>query len=270
MSNPMRHLPPLALAAILLCALSCGTDEPRGRDNGTTPVPHDTTHRNDTTPTDTTHHNTTPNDTTGNTNPADTTHHGNNDTTTTFSITLNAPRDYGYMGQTLQLNAVTSAAATVSWHSSNSAVATVDASGLVCFNNIAGDGTTVITATASGVSDQVTLTNRCWTVAAWNGTGWDAPSYFTAHPGDTIALTITDSQSHLINDSGFNAAACQWTVTSRNADVASIVKTIAAPTGANNWQYRLAISHEAPAGAIMIVTAQHGDAASALSCVINP
>ena len=135
MSNPMRHLPPLALAAILLCALSCGTDEPRGRDNGTTPVPHDTTHRNDTTPTDTTHHNTTPNDTTGNTNPADTTHHGNNDTTTTFSITLNAPRDYGYMGQTLQLNAVTSAAATVSWHSSNSAVATVDASGLVYFNN---------------------------------------------------------------------------------------------------------------------------------------
>ena len=264
-----RHLPLLILSAIMLCAISCGTDEPRGRQNGTTPVPYDTTHRNDTTPTDTTHHGNNPADTTGHSTPGDTTHHGNSDSTT-FTITINAPRDYGYMGQTMQLNAVTTRPATVTWHSSQTAIATVDASGMVCFNNTDEDGTTSITASANGVSNSITLTNRCWSGAALNGSTWITPTYLNIHAGDTIALTIVDSQFHAINDQGFNAAACQWTVSSRNADVSTTVKNISTPTATNNWQYRIAVSAEATAGTIIRVIAQHGEAASALSCNIIP
>lgn len=265
MNNVSRHLPIVMLTAILLSAVSCGTDEPRGRDHGTngdgTPIPHDTIHHNDTTPTDTTHHGD---------NPADTTHQGNdNDTTATFTITLTAPQDYGYMGQTMQLSALTSRPATVTWHTSRAAIATVDGSGKVTFSNTDSDGTAVITATANGVSSQVTLTNRCWKVAAWDGTAWCAPAYLNVHPGDTIPFTIVDSQAHAINDLGFNAAACQWTVSSRNADVNDVVKVIATPTATNHWQYRLAVSPDAPAGPIIMVMAQLGEAASVLTCVIN-
>lgn len=260
----------MILTAIMLCAVSCGTDEPRNKTNSTTPVPFDTTHRNDTTPTDTTHHGNNPADTTGNTTPADTTHHAGNDTTTAFTITLSAPQTYGYMGQTLQLNAVTTTPATVHWRSSRATIATVDANGLVTFSPTDADGTAVITATANGMSDTVTLTNRAWKVAAWSSTAWNAPAYFNCHPGDTIACTIVDSHASAINDKGFNAAACQWASSSYATGADNIFKIIATPNEANHWQYRLAISPDAPVGAIIIVTAQYGDAASALSCAINP
>ena len=175
MKRLSRHLPLVILAAILLCGVACGTDEPRGKDHGTqggsTPVPHDTT-RNNTNPPDTTSNDTTHNST----NPPDTTHNSTNDTTTTFSITLNVPRTIGYMGQTMQLNAVTTAPATVKWQSSRAAIATVDAEGLVTFCPTDADGTAVITATAGGVSDTVTLTNRCWHVAVWDGSAWSVPA----------------------------------------------------------------------------------------------
>lgn len=271
MSGLMRHLPLLIFTTIMLCVVSCGTDEPRRtQDSGSTPVPFDTTHRTDTTPTDTTHHGNNPTDTTGNTTPADTTHHNGNDTTAAFTITLNAPQTYGYMGQTMQLNAVTTTPATVQWRSSRALIATVDANGLVTFSPTDTDGTAVITATANGLSDTVTLTNRTWKVAAWNGIAWNAPAYFNCHPGDTIALTIVDSRASAINDKGFNAAACQWGASSYNSGADNIFKIISTPNEANNWQYRLTISPDAPVGSIIIVTAQHGEAASALSCVINP
>ena len=268
MKRLSRHLPLVILAAILLCGVACGTDEPRGKDHGTqggsTPVPHDTT-RNNTNPPDTTSNDTTHNST----NPPDTTHNSTNDTTTTFSITLNVPRTIGYMGQTMQLNAVTTAPATVKWQSSRAAIATVDAEGLVTFCPTDADGTAVITATAGGVSDTVTLTNRCWHVAVWDGSAWSVPAYLSCHPGDTILLSITDSQTRVIDDGGFNAAACQWSLKSRNADVSSAVKVIATPAASNGWQYRLAVLPDAPTGSIIVVTAQHGDAASVLSCAIN-
>ena len=270
MSGQSRHLPLMILSVIMLCAVSCGTDEPRRtQDGGSTPVPFDTTHRNDTTPADTTHHGNNPSDTTGNTTPSDTTHHSGNDTTATFTITLNAPLDYGYMGQTMQLNAVTTRPTSVTWKSSRPLFATVDADGMVTFSNTDRDGNTVITATANGVSDSVTLTNRCWKVAARSGNGWSTADYLNAHPGDTIVLTIVDSQAYAINDKGFNAGACQWTASSRNADISKVVGAVTSPAEANNWRYTMVITPDAPAGAIIIVMAQYGDAASALSCVIN-
>lgn len=265
MSHVLRHLPLMILTAIMLCAVSCGNDEPRSKSNGSTPVPFDTTHRSDTTP-----NGNNPADTTNNgNNPTDTTNNGSNDTTAAFTITVKAPQDYGFMGQTMQLTAVTSQPAAVTWHSSQTATATVDANGLVSFYNTDRDGTTVITATANGVSDKITLTNRCWHVAARSGNAWVAPDYLNAQPGDTIILSIVDSQAHAINDNGFNAGACQWSIISSNASIESIVKTITKPTVSSNWQYILTISPDAPQGAIFIALAQYGNAASALQCAIN-
>lgn len=253
-----RHLPLLMLTAILLLgAVACG-DEPSGKHHGT---------RVDPTPVDTTHHN----DTTG-THGSDTTGNHNNDTTTTppFTIVIDAPRSYGYSGDTLQLTAVTSSPADVTWRSTRTAAATVNGSGTVLFNNVIRDDSTLIIASANGVSDTVVLTNRCWEIAAWQDNAWNSPAYFAAHRGDTVCLTIVDSHANPIDDHGFNASSCQWSVNSRNADISTVIAAVATPSPDNSWQYRLTISGDAPAGAIIMVFAQHGDAAMALSITITP
>lgn len=260
MKRVLRHLPLLMLTALLLVGVvSCGDDEPGNRrhdHHGDTPTPVDTTHTNDTT-----HHT----DTTGN----DTTHNqSGNDTTTAMAITVNAPRDYGYMGQTLQLTAVTTKPATVSWRSTRTMVATVDNNGLVTFGNSQADTSTTIIATAGNVSDSLTLANRHWAVAVWSGTTWAQASYFSAHPGDTISLTIVDSQGRLINDNGFNAAAVKWTTTCYDSDVNTLINAIDTPSQANGWRIRWRITDEATRGANIIIMAECGDAASAITCTI--
>lgn len=262
MRSLLRHLPLMMLTALLLMgSASCG-DEPRSIHSGT-PVPADTArHNNDTTGNDTTSHGS---DTTA----TDTTHHTGGDTTSTsLSIQIHAPRDYGYMGQTLQLSATTSSPATVTWHSLNTSVATIDrSSGMVTFGNATADGTTLITAMASGATDTILLTNRCWKVAAWDGNVWATPSYFTAHQGDTLVVAIVDSQSHAINDQGFNATSCQWSATSRNTD-ADLVTLLPSSGGTDSWRRRVVILPDAPVGAYVSIIARYGDAASSLTCII--
>lgn len=252
----LRHLPLLMLtAALLLGVISCGNDEPRTHrhDTGSHSTPADTTHSSDTTG----HHS---NDSTG--------HHGNDSTPAPHvTITINAPRDYGYMGQTMQLTAATTGNAdAVTWRSTRTTVATVDASGLVQFNNAVNDSTTMIIATAGTACDSITLTNRCWSVAAWTDGSWASPPYLTVHPGDTIILTIVDSKARPVNDGGFDAGACQWTASSRNADVTTVLTAIDTPDGSQ--QRRWLVAQDAPAGAIITVIAQHGDAASSITCTI--
>lgn len=249
-----RHLPLLLLTVlVLLSAVSaCGDDEPRH----TKPHDHDT-------PADTTHH------------PNDTTHHGSDttaaDTTTQppFTLTVSAPRPYGYMGQTMQLTAVTSTPATMTWHSSHTAVATVDASGLVTFGNARQDGTVVISAIAGDTADSVTLTSRHWAVAAWASTAWTSPDYHTVHRGDTVALTIVDGSGQPIDDEGFNAGACEWTLTCRDADVTRIISPLADPCAANGWQAFYLIAEDAPAGTLVTVIASHAAAASSLTLSVR-
>lgn len=247
----LRHLPLVMLTALMLMGTNaCGNDEPRGK--------HHSGH-DEPTPTDTTHHS--GNDTTA----TDTTHHNDGDTTVANTISIHAARDYGYMGQTLQLTAVTSHPATVTWQSLNVAAATIDRdNGMVTFGNVITDATTLITATAAGVSDTMMLTNRCWHVAAWDGNAWTAPSYFVLHRGDTLVVTLADSQSRAIDDQGFNAASCQWTATSRNA-ATTIITAAASDAEPNAWQRHFFIAADAPAGATFTVTAVFGDAASTLS-----
>jgi len=262
MTSRLRHLPLLLLSAVMLLgAFSCGNDEPNARrhDDREGPTPADTIHNNDTTGNDTTHH-----------QGGDTTQYPGGDTTgTVYSVIINAARDYGYMGQTLQLTATTTPGGeAVTWRSTCTMVATVDGNGMVNFNNIIGDSTALIIASTAHASDTLCLHNRCWRVAAWNGTAWTSPAYLTAHPGDTLALTIVDSHAAPVNDENFNAAACQWTASSRNADVAALVKPVAQPSQDNGWTYRWAISHDTPAGAIISFMAQHSEAASAITCTI--
>lgn len=261
MTRLLRHLPLLLLASLLLTgvAASCGSDEPSH--------PHHSSHGNDT-PTDTTHH---PNDTT----PADTTHHqgtdstSNDTTTASFSIAISAPRPYGYMGQTMQLTAVTSAPATVTWRSSRTDVAMVDGQGLVTFANAHQDGQTRIMATANGMSDSLTLTCRYWALAARTGTTWAMPDYHTVHPGDTVMLTIIDAALKPVNDEGFNAGACTWTLTSRDTDAARALTQLAAPAAGNGWQASYLVAGDTPAGALITVTATVGNAASALTLLVK-
>ena len=261
MKSLVRHLPLLMLTVLLLSgAASCG-DEPHSIHSGT-PIPVDTTHHNnDTTSNDTTGHG---NDTTA----TDTTHHHSGDTTTTaLSITILAPRDYGYMGQTLQLTASTSSPASVTWRSLNTSIASIDKdNGMVTFGNVVADGTALITAMASGATDTIMLTNRCWKVASWDGSAWTVPSYLPVHQGDTLVFTITDSQNHAIDDQSFNAAACQWTAISQNADEGIIT---ALSTGeADVRRQRFVIAADAPVGAYITIVTRYGDAASSLMCVI--
>ena len=258
MRRLLRHLPILTFTAFLLLNIAaCGNDEPRGKrhdEHGDRPTPTDSTQHSDTTARDTT--------------VTDTTHHNDPDPTDVFSITVTSPRDYGYMGQDLQLTAVTSHAATVTWKSTCTAAASVNADGLVHFNNARNDSTTLIIATANNVADTLALSTRCWKVAAWNGSGWVSPSYITAHPGDTLVLTIADTGMRPINDQGFNASACQWT-TSTLTGSDNVITTVNT-TGTNSqWQRHMAIAADALPGTIIICMAQYGDAAAAISCTIT-
>lgn len=250
------HLPLLMLmATLLLGAASCTHDEPRG-------IPHHGNHDNPT-PIDTTQ----TSDTTGNHGSDTTSNQGGDSTTTVFTICIDAARDYGYMGETLQLTAVTSSPATVTWRSTRTAVAAVDGNGLVTFNNAVRDDSTLIIATASGVSDTIALTSLCWKVATWQDNAWTVPSYLAVHRGDTISMTIIDSHGNIIDDHGFNAASCQWTVSGQNAETVTTV--VSTPSRENGWQYRLYISDSAPDGTIVTVIAQHGEAASSLKCTVT-
>ena len=252
-----RHLPLLILiAALLLGVVSC-SDEPRGKHHGG---------RVDPTPVDTTSHS----DTTGNHGTDTTGNHGSDTTITPLTIAIEAERGYGYMGETMQLRAVTSIPAAVTWRSTRPAAATVDGDGLVTFSNAIHDDTTLIIATVGTVSDTLALANRCWKVAAWDGNAWAAPAYFTVHWGDTVALTIVNSSGAVINDHGFNAAACQWSATSRNADMDAIATLIASPSSENGWRQIWAIADGAPAGAIFTILAGYHDSASALVCTVMP
>ena len=262
MRNLLHHLPLAILTALLLMgAYACG-DEPsiKHHSNHDDPTPADTTtHGSDTT----SHGDTTTVDTTA----VDTTHTGGGggDTTTIFTLSIQAPRNYGYMGQTLQLTAVTSSPASVTWHSSSPTVAFIEQDGMVTFNNTITDGSSLITATAAGVSDSIRLTNRRWQVAAWDGNSWKAPPYLTVHQGDTLVVTIADSELLAIDDQGFNAAACQWTASSYNTE-GNIITPIAS---SESTRRRYVISPNAPIGATVTLLARYGEVASMLSGTVT-
>ena len=232
-----RHLPLALLAAAILSMAACHHDEPNGNrpgQGGSHVTPGDTVSPNDTT-----------------THPTDTITPPPNDTTSsdTFTLTLSAPRGYGYMGQTLQFTAFTSSETTVTWASSNPLAATVDNQGLVSIANLSGDGMTIITASACGVTDSLSLQCLYWAVAALTDGAWSAAP---------------------IDDDGFNAASCQWSVTCRQADAGQLFTGSEAPSQANGWQARYVISPDAPTGVTFTVMARFGQAASALSCVVMP
>lgn len=253
-----RHLPLALLAAAILSMAACHHDEPNGNrpgQGGSHVTPGDTVPPNDTTthPTDTI---TPP--------PTDTT------STDTFTLTLSALRDYGYMGQTLQFTAVTSSETTVTWASSNPLAATVDNQGLVSIANLSGDGKTIITASACGVTDSLSLQCLYWAVAALTDGAWSAAPYRQLHHGDTLSLTLVGSNAAPIDDGGFNAASCQWSVTCRQADAGQLFDSSEAPSQTNGWQARYVISPDAPTGVTFTVMARFGQAASALSCVVMP
>ena len=253
----------LVMAAVC-CVASCGHDEPGGKhpgNNGGSVIHNDTTGRDTTgrvTPNDTTSRDTTGRDTTGGSPSA------------TFTIKLGADRDYGYMGQTLQLHATTSADATVKWRSTNTLAATVNNEGLVLLANVREDCDTRIIATANNTSDSILLHNRAWhTALSENGT-WTTGEHRKVHPGDTIALTIVDQLLHLINDNGFNASACQWVPACYEADVDNIMTAIETPSQSNGWQARWVMAPSAPVIVSFTVTASYNGAASTLSLILMP
>ena len=259
MVRALRHLPLLLCIAIAMCISSCG-DEPHPKHYSGNDNPSDTTG----TAADTTHHTT---DTTGGT-PADTTSHND---TTTFSIMLTAPRDYGYMGQTMELKADTTGGTgeAIKWTSSRNDVATVNQQGVVTFANVRQDGQTVISATAHGQTAATTLMCRQWLVAAQDSSGWRLDDAVTVHRGDTVVLTIVDSALKPVNDDGFNAGACQWKHSSRDADITQIIAQVMTPDAANGWTARYVISPTAPAGVIVTVMAAHGEAAATISLLVR-
>ena len=175
------------------------------------------------------------------------------------------------MGQTMQLAAVTNIppSSPVTWTSSRTDVATVDNDGVVTFANVRENGRAVISACADGVTATLPLDCRCWSVALHDGTIWARPDLPVAHPGDTLELTITDSDLHPIDDDGFNAASCQWNHSSRNADVTAVIKPVMSPSAVNGWHSCYVIESTATDGAIVTIKASLGEAASSLSILIR-
>ena len=267
MTRLTKHLPLLLLTAAICGISACDHDEPRGRrpGSGGTIVTNDTT--GNVNPTDTTARDTTNQVTPSDTIPKDTT---NNPPSETFTITLNAARDYAYMGQSLQLYAITSDSATVKWKSTNTLVATVNNEGLVLMANVRDNCDTYILATANNVSDSLLLHNHVWRVAKMENNAWITDGTRKVHPGDTILMTIVDSSSQPINDNGFNAGACQWTATCREADTSSIFSAIEAPSQANDWQARYVIAPNSPVNVTFSIQVRYREAAASLSCMILP
>ena len=267
MTRLTKLLPLLLLTAAIWCMSACDHDEPRGRrpGSGNSVVQNDTTGK--ITPTDTTTR-----DTTGRVTPTDTTGKDtiNYPPPETFTITLSAERDYAYMGQSLQLHATTSDAATVNWKSTNTLVATVNNEGLVMMANVRDNGDTHIIATANNASDSLLLHNRVWRVAMKENNAWITDGTRKVHPGDTILVTIVDNSSQLINDDGFNAAACQWTVTCREVDASGIFSAIEAPSQANGWQARYVIAPGSPVNVTFSIQARYNEAGASLSCTVLP
>ena len=106
--------------------------------------------------------------------------------------------------------------------------------------------------------------------AALTDGAWSAAPYRQLHHGDTLSLTLVGSNAAPIDDGGFNAASCQWSVTCRQADAGQLFDSSEAPSQANGWQARYVISPDAPTGVTFTVMARFGQAASALSCVVMP
>jgi|GEM_PF-2916261 len=262
----LRHLPLFIIIMMMLTIAACGSDEPRHRaGEGGTSSRTDTTN----TSTDTTAAGDTTSGQGGSDSDTTGTHSG--DTTSTFAITITAPRNDAYMGQTLQLTASTSTAAEVKWRSANTRVANVDANGLVTMHNVVEDSTAPIIATANGVSDTIVLTNRCWLVAANQNNSWTVPTgYHKVHAGDTLVLTIVNSATQQIDDNGFNAGACQWSLSSPALDVNVLLADSIAPNQANGWRATYIISNNVAAGTAFSVMARLGKAASSLSCSVAP
>lgn len=149
-------------------------------------------------------------------------------------------------------------------------VATVNNEGLVMMANVRDNCDTHIIATANNVSDSLLLHNRVWRVAMKENNAWICDGTRKVHPGDTILMTIVDSSSLLINDEGFNAGACQWTVTSREADVNSLFSAIEPPSQANGWQARYVVAPESPVNVTFSIQVRYNEAATALSCTVLP
>lgn len=245
------------LTAAMLCIASCDGDSPLDRRHGDDTT--DTINGNDTT-----HHSPNPSDTTSrDTIPSDS-------TTVPFTLTLTADRPDAYMGQNLQLMAITSEPTAVKWRSTNTLAAIVNQDGLVQMNNVTADCQTQIIATAREVSDTLTLFNRSWRVAMLDKGTWKVPDVSKLHPGDTLTLTIVDSSFKPVDDDGFNAAACQWSATSREVDAAALFASTAAPVASNGWCMQYVINNLAPTGISFSVMASYGGAAASQLCTILP
>jgi len=250
----------LAVVA-MLCVGSCVSDDPHHRlgeaDGNVTGV--DTT-------------GTASSDTTGREggSAGDTTHHSTDDPpATTFTLSIVAPRNYGYMGQTMQLAAEANQEAAVTWKSTDSRYASVNSEGLVAFKNVVADAQASIIASAQGVSDTVTLQNRCWRVAALTADGWAvANGSHQVSAGDTLTLTITTSDLNPIDDNGFNAGSCQWNANSRSVAKSQLIADSVAPSASNGWRATYVLGQSLPIGTAFTVIARLGQAAATISCVI--
>ena len=133
------------------------------------------------------------------------------------SVTVTPSADTLAVGETLQLAATVLDSSgnvlstSVSWSSSNSAVATVDGTGLVTTSST---GTAEISATADGASGTSTLT----VTGAATGTLTISPVTDTLYGvGDTLMVTAVarDAQGQVMSDPGI-----EWT--SHNPDIATV------------------------------------------------
>jgi len=250
------------VATIMMVITSCHESEPDMPGRKIDPdIPTDTINNDTIQPHDTVPPDTIPRDTISN----DTTHNS-----TVFTIQIVAPRDYAYMGQTLQLSATTSDTATVTWKSTDTRVATIDQQGLITVNNNSQDCQTAIIARANGVSDTLIFNARHWAVAASNGSKWETPAYLAVHPGDTVTVTIVDSALQPVDLDGFNAGSCTWTASSRQADIEHVIASSIAPSQGNGWLARYVIAATSPTAITFQIKASYNSAASSMSCTVVP
>ena len=190
---------------------------------------------------------------------------GSGDTGGKATLSLQAQRTYGWMGQTIQVSANTTTDATISWHCRPAMVASVDENGLVTLRSITADTEFAVIGAANGISDTLTLQNRVWKLGVWNGSSWQTGSIVKGTAGGTIYVTLVDSNGAMINDDGFNAGVATFSVNAAAPEFTQPVTNIVTPTEGNGWQAAFTIATDAPLGSSFDIIAKYNGAVARIS-----
>ena len=267
------------LLSLLLMPVACGDDEPTAprtpvNERTDNPVPHaednsaDDDDGGDDDSSDT-------GENSGGETPADNPDDGGEVNNPPLTISIEAPATEVIAGQSLQLQAHTSREATLSWTSSNTAVARVDNAGLVQFLTTTEDHTIAVTASAEGVTASISLLCHGWQISYQNNGVWKMPGVSTitiARDGE-LRVSARDMNGAALPGWAYDSPGWQWQVTALSAmgttiTTETVIDRVQQPAATTDHELRLHIAPAAPQGTLITITAIQGIARQTIMCMV--